>query len=123
MLDMSDVFDDELCQVIQKVIRTETINEFGEPVLGHQIQDIYAVVTSANSGNINRYEDSTTYTKSIKVTTNNKLNADSKTGQSDLILFEGNYYEIMGVDNYNKNGYMRAICNLSEFQVNKQYEH
>ena len=123
MLDMSDVFDDELCQIVPRIVRRESINEFGEPVLTELITDIYAVITSNNHGDIIRFPDSTTYNKSIKVTTNTILNADNKTGQPDLILFENNFYEVMGVDNYMSNGYTRAICNISEYQIGKQYDH
>lgn len=121
MLDLSDIFDEELCQKVVRITRREGINEFGEPIGSNRHAAIFAVVTSATSGDLNRYTDSTTYSKTIKVTTPHNLNPDNTGGQSDLILFEGDHYEVLGVDNYHKNGYTRAICSLVELQVEKNY--
>lgn len=117
MLNMQDIFDDELCQSVTRIVRREQVNQWGEAEAKFKRTTIPAVVTSATAGDLNRFTDATTYTKTIKVTTAHNLNPDNVGGQSDIIVFEGDNYEVVGVDNYKNNGYTRAICSLIDFEV------
>ena len=110
------VLNKSLTQTISRVIRTESINEFGEPVISERNMRLEAVITTPTAGQLQRYTDATNINRTICVTTAHPLNPDFTTGQPDIIEWAGNNYIVVGTENYINFGYTRAICQMVDFE-------
>lgn len=120
LINMADVVDDpDFSQPIKRITRTESINEFGEPVLTEKTMTINAVVTVPTAGNFNRYEDSTNLNRSIMVTTTFPLNPDYVSGQPDVVVVGNEHYIVVGIENYAAYGYYRSICQMIDFEAQR----
>lgn len=117
MLNVSDIVSDpDFTQPVTRVVRTETVNNYGESVIASSQSTIQAVVTSPSVQELLRFDDATAYKDAIKVTTASRLNADSVGLQADLILYHGETYIVAVSNDYSDFGYTRAICFLIDLQ-------
>lgn len=104
-------------QKVLRVVRQESVNEFGENILTTTTSQIKATITMASQNDLNRFTDATVYIKAINVITTTELNADRVGYQPDIIIFQGDSYIIKGTFTYNVNGFTRAIAVLSDYQL------
>jgi len=104
-------------QSVLRIVRQESVNEYGENELITTKSMIKATITMANPNDLNRFTDATTYIKAINVITTTELNADRIGYQPDIIIFQGDSYIIKGTFTYSENGFTRAIAVLSDYQL------
>jgi len=117
MIDVSDIVSDpDFTQTITQVVRSETVNDFGESIITSVSSLINAVVTSPNSQELLMFDDATAYKDVIRVTTVSRLNADSVGKQPDLIIYHGENYKVAVTNDYSDFGYTRALCTLIDLQ-------
>ena len=117
MINVADIVaDTDFTQPVTRIVRTETINNYGESVLTSVSSTIKAVVTSPNSQELLLFPDATAYKDVIRVTTASRLNADSVGLKPDLILYHGEYYKVSVTNDYSDFGYTRALCALIDLQ-------
>ena len=117
MIDMSEILEDsDFTQIITRIERNETINNFGESVLTNVTTEIIASVTSPNAQELLRFSDSTAYKDAITVITKVNLNGDSFGSQPDLIFYHGNNYIVEITNDYNDFGFTVAFCRLIDLQ-------
>ena len=117
MIDVSDVVSDpDFTQTITRVVRSETVNDFGESIIISVSSLIDAVVTSPTTQELLMFPEATAYRDVIRVTTVSRLNADSVGKQPDLILYHGENYKVLITNDYSDFGYTRALCVLIDLQ-------
>ena len=117
MINVADVvMDVDFVQPVTRIVRTETVNSYGESVLSSASSTIQAVVTNPSAQELLRFSDATAYRSAIRVTTGSRLNADSVGLQPDLILYHGEHYIVSVTNDYSDFGFTRAICNLIDMQ-------
>jgi len=117
MIDVSDIVSDtDFTQTITRVVRSETINSFGESVITSSNLLIDAVVTSPSTQELLMFPDATAYKDMIRVTTVSRLNSDSVGKQPDLIIYHGENYKVAVTNDYSDFGYTRALCTLIDLQ-------
>ena len=109
--------DPDFTQPIIRYVCTEVTDNYGRPHQQVTKSKVRAIVTQPNNGDLIRYVDSTTYTKAICVTSSMVFYPDNLTGQPDVILYHGEHYVVVGVEDYRDFGYTRAICALTDFQA------
>ena len=106
-------------QKVKRIVRNETIDAFGRNVLTAITSTINATITIASPNDLNRFTDATTYIKGINIMTqaNIALNADNVQGQSDVIFWKGEHFQVIGTYPYSGNGFNRAIATLYDYQA------
>ena len=121
---MSDILEGNtkntnFSQPVQRLIFSETIDSKGRPVFTTKKSIIQAVVTTPDNNDMIRYVDATTYTKAKCFTTKTILNPDTLNTDPDELIYKGDYYVIVGIDDYDENGYTRAFCTMIDFQQSR----
>ena len=121
MINVADIVaDTDFTQPVTRIVRTETINNYGESVLTSVSSTIQAVVTSPNSQELLMFPDATAYKDIIRVTTKSPLNSDSVGHQPDLIVYHGEHYKVAVTNDYLDFGYTRALCSLIDLHDQPQ---
>ena len=106
----------KFAQKVTRIVRTETINDYGESVLTETSSNIFATITMASNNDLNRFTDATIYIKAINVITTTPLNPATANSQPDIIVFMGENFLVLGTFAYEYNGFCRAICALTDYQ-------
>lgn len=120
MIDVSRVSQNsKFWQKVKRIIRRETMDEFGRNVLTAVASTIDATITVASPNDLNRFTDATTYIKGINIMTqtNVALNADNVLGQPDVIIWKNEHFQVIGTYPYSGNGFNRAIATLYDYQA------
>jgi hypothetical protein len=117
MINVADIVSDpDFTQPVTRIVRIESINQYGESVIESRPTAIQAIVTSPNSQELLMFPDATAYRDIIRVTTASRLNADSVGLQPDLIVYHGENYKVTVTNDYSDYGYTRALCGLIDLQ-------
>lgn len=121
MLNTTDIFDEEFCEKIERIIFFEEIDNYGRPKYTKKVSTIHCVVTVPQDAEVKRWVDSTSYSRVLCFTGTTSLNADTQFTDGDELKYKGNYFKILGVDDYSSFGYNRAIAAQIEFVQSKTY--
>ena len=105
-----------LRQPILRIVQTETFDDYGNSVIDTRTTNEYVVVTTATQAELQRYVDGTTYKSAMAFTSSLIFNADNLAGQPDILVWNGDNYLVVAVDDYSENGYTRAIGALLDLQ-------
>ena len=116
------VNDKRLNQPILRIVQTESFNDYGESVIKTLKTHHNAVVSVPTNAELIRWVDNTTYKKAMCFTSSLIFNPDNLQGQPDILVWKGDEYLIVSVDDYSHNGYTRAIGVLQALQVAKDTE-
>ena len=104
-----------------RVTRLEQLSQYGRSTMVETNYKFKGTVTVPSDANLVRYVDSTTYTKAICVTSTIKFNPESKKGNGDVIIYKGDRYLVLGVDDYDQYGFTRAYAGLLNYEVSAQH--
>ena len=107
-------------QVVTRIIRKVQIDNYGRNIPTEYKTKISCVITSPKDSDLIRLMEGTQYTKFKIFTSGNIINADSLPGMADIILYKGNHYLIISVDDYSEYGFSRAYGAMLETAVAKQ---
>ena len=126
MLNMTDIFQDiddfdGFSERIQRIIFFEEIDNYGRPFYTKKISTIQCVVTVPQDAEIKRWVDSTSYSRVLCFTSTTSMNADTQFTDGDELRYKGNYFKIIGVDDYSSFGYNRTIAAQIELHQSKTY--
>lgn len=101
--------------------RAETVNGFGEGSVSSVVTKFSGVVTTPGPNELVRGSDETHFNDTITVITKFRLrSASSEAGQNyqpDIVLYDGDYYLVDKVDDYNRYGagFIEAQCTLTDY--------
>ncbi len=117
MISVSELMaDPDLVQSVIRIQRVLTVNSYGETTVVSTSSTLQAIVTSGPKTGLMRFEDAATYQDTIKVVTSSPLNAGVVGQQPDLIVWNGQNYIVTLTNDYQSNGFTRAVCKLVDLQ-------
>lgn len=125
LIDVTDVLVslDIACQSFTIVRRTETVNNFGESVLGSQKIKAVGAVQPLGDNSLLREEMYTTNNNGITVWSNTPIFNSGRTMsgvkyQPDLILWNNTHYLVRNLDPWSDfgAGFYKAECSQIEYQ-------
>ena len=121
MISMKDILqgDPDFSQKVTRLVFNEVISPMGRPIFTTQKSTIWAVVTTPNNNEMVRWVDSTTYSKAKCFTTTTILNPDTLATDPDELIYKGDYYVIVGIDDYDEFGYTRAYATMINYQQSR----
>ena len=114
------VINPRFTQPIIRIIRGSSVNDYGELITVERKSTIQAVVSVPKDSDIIRWQEGSSHTKFILVTTTVKLNPENEPGNNDIIVYRNDRYQVLSVDDYSGFGYTRAVCQLMDYAVHDQ---
>ncbi len=118
LIDVSDLLrDPDFTNVVTLIRRASTINAHGEHVMTETPFNIVASVQGINTADLVRLPEGARLQDLITVYYRGDLQAESKDGYADIIVWQGHRYQVRTVDEEFMNfgaGFTRAICSMEE---------
>lgn len=118
LIDVSDLLrDPDFTNVVTLIRRTSTINGHGEHEMTESPCNIVASVQGINTEDLVRLPEGARLQDLITVYYRGELQAESKGGYADIIVWQGHRYQVVTVDESFMNfgaGFTRALCKMEE---------
>lgn len=120
-IDVSDLLiDPDFTDTVTLIRRASSVNGFGEHVIVETPSTIIAVVETGDQDALERMPDAARLTDLITVYYKGILFAESPSGYADVIVWQGNRYQVKDVPQQYQNygaGFTQAICLLESATI------
>lgn len=111
--DVNDAFDPAFITLVTVIRRTETVNNLGRGVITELlIPNVEVVITMSSPSDLRRLSDYDIQSKAYTVVTPFRLQGIAPNQKNDIILYDGDRYQIMDVKDYTNygRGFVSAIA-------------